>query len=170
MRQLVLGLLGMPLIAGFSFGATVSGTETDRLVQDRKVMATARKYSEAVSCQIDRPAEVIRLRANDERGLGALYLTYWVADRGCYGGKGSVFVNYALIEQAGYASVDPVVVGTDDKRYRMPEMVLNDITRVSVRDGYLYVFGIGYGDKDEPGWPTSKKAYLIPIGRFLRNP
>lgn len=136
-------------------------------MQQRKALEIARKYSEAVSCQIEQPASIIKLRGSDEQGIGSLYLAYWVGDKSCFGGKGSVFANYALVAQTGYFTVDPVIVGSDDGRYRMPEMTLNRITRVSVKDGYLYVSGIGYGDKDEPGWPKTEKSYKIPISRFV---
>lgn len=126
------------------------------LHQENNAIKVARKYSEAVSCQIEHPASVVKLRANDERGVGALYLAYWVGDRGCFGGKGSVFANYALVVQSGYLDVGPVIVGSDGAHYRIPEMSLNKITSVTVTDGYLYVSGIGYGDKDEAGWPATK--------------
>lgn len=138
----------------------------DDLPQQRKAIEVARKYSETVSCQIERPASVIKLRGDNEHGIGVLYLAYWVGDMGCFGGKGSVFANYALIQQSGYSSVDPVVIGLGEGRYRMPDMVLKSITRVLVRDGNLYVSGIGYGDKDEPGWPTTRKTYRVPISHF----
>lgn len=138
-------------------------------LQQRQALTVARKYSEAVSCAIEQPAGVVKLRAGDDRGLNALYLAYWVGDRGCFGGKGSVFANFALVVQSGYSSVAPVIVDADDARYRIPEMVLNSVSSVSIRDGYVYVSGIGYGDKDEPGWPATHKRYRIPISRFVNE-
>ncbi len=132
---------------------------------ERTAAAVAKKYSEAIACQLVEKEfqrnqyKAVKVVAGDKDlgGLGDLYVVYWEGDSGCSGGNGTVQPNFTVLEQRGFSSVDPVVV-TD---YQFPELELVRLTSLTGKNGQLQISGVMYGPTDNQGVPTKKVSYTL---------
>lgn len=147
---------------GHKDGKTLVPTLDQSQTQEQRALRTASAYAHSISCQIEEPVALVKIRNGESDGLDAQYFAYWNGDEGCSGGNGSISGNYALIQQSGFSSEDPVVITSA----KIPKMPLNYAKNAYVEGGNLVVSGIVYGDNDEQGNPTKAKTYKVPLKRF----
>ncbi len=162
----------------FAIGAIVAASAVGAFAADeRTASAVAKKYSEAVACQIVEKEfqrnqyKAVKVLAADKEmnGLGDVFVVYWEGDFGCSGGNGTVRPNFTVVEQRGFSSVDPVVA-TD---VAFPEIELVRVTSMTGKNGLLQISGVAFGPKDDQGIPTKKVNYTLKLdsekGRFVQR-
>lgn len=136
-------------------------------LDERSAIAIAKKYSETIACQLennaDRPTQykAVRIDHGDSEmnGLGAKFVVFWQGDKGCAGGNGTVTPNFTVVEQAGFASADPIVID-----YKFPDLDLVFLkTMTATKAGLLLLTGTSYGPKDEQHRPTKSVKYTLKL-------
>jgi hypothetical protein len=144
---------------------------------ERAATATVKKYSEAIACNIPEARDVknqyktVTLVPGDKElgGLGAIYVVHWIGDVGCAGGNATVFSNFSVAEQRGFASIPPVVV----PEYKFPDLDLVQLTGLSAKDGLLLIQGLSYGPNDQQHRPQKKVSYTLKLdvekGMFIKR-
>lgn len=135
---------------------------------ERTASAVAKKYSQAIACQISDSTvqknqyKAVKIDAgmSDLDGLGAKFVVFWEGDVGCSGGNATVVPNFTVVEQSGFSSVPPVVIPD----YKFPDMDIAQLTNmVANKDGILIISGLAYGPRDQQHTPTKAVRYALKL-------
>jgi hypothetical protein len=159
----------MKKIIGLSF-LLIMATQA-HAADARDAASAVKKYSEAIACQLEfaghqqkNQYKAVNVNPGDPRqgGLNALFVVYWEGDVGCAGGSGTILPHFTIVEHSGFVSATPVVK-TD---YKFPELDLVRMTKMSGRNGKLWIQGLTYGPNDPLYSPTKKVSYSL---RFIKD-
>lgn len=162
MRNFIVGL-SLSAVTACAFSA-----------DERAASMVAKKYSEAIACQLQElqyqknQYKAVKIEQGDKElgGLGDLFVVYWEGDVGCMGGNGTVLPNFTVVEQRGFSTVPPVVV----TEYTFPQLDLVKLTSIAGKNGILKITGIAYGPNDHQHEPSKKVSYTLKLdqGKFIK--